>query len=72
VAVVLITIVVILKKAFSQREQPIEQVASLVEARDDARLMKDFSRADALRKELHSMGIHLTDGPLGTSWKKNH
>ena len=45
-------------------------MASLVEARNDARRAKDFQKADALREELQSMGIHLTDGPSGTSWKR--
>jgi len=51
-------------------EQPDDKVASLVEARDDARRTKDFQKADALREELQSMGIHLTDSPSGTSWKR--
>jgi len=55
-----------------QRAEPDQQVASLVEARNNARRMKDFSRADALRKELQSMGIQITDGPSGTTWKKNN
>ncbi len=31
---------------------------------------KDFHKADALRKELQSMGVHLTDGPSGTTLEK--
>jgi cysteinyl-tRNA synthetase len=54
-----------------QRQEPDAQVSSLVEARDNARKMKDFQKADAIREELQSMGIQLTDGPSGTSWKKN-
>jgi cysteinyl-tRNA synthetase len=53
-----------------QSEQPDEQVTSLVEARNDARRKKDFNKADALREKLQSMGIHLTDAPSGTSWKR--
>jgi cysteinyl-tRNA synthetase len=53
-----------------QREEPDAQVARLVEARDNARRAKDFLRADALRKELDSMGVLLADGPSGTSWKR--
>jgi cysteinyl-tRNA synthetase len=51
-------------------EQPDEQVASLVEARDDARRTKDFKKADSLREKLQTMGIHLTDAPSGTTWKR--
>jgi len=53
-----------------KREEPDAEVARLVEARDNARRTKDFPRADALREELLSMGIHLTDGPSCTSWKR--
>jgi cysteinyl-tRNA synthetase len=55
-----------------QSAEPDEQVASLVEARNDARRMKDFTRADALREKLQSMGIHLTDAASGTTWKKSN
>ena len=52
------------------REESDAGVARLVEARDTAREAKDYCRADALREELHSMGIHLTDSRSGTSWKR--
>jgi cysteinyl-tRNA synthetase len=53
-----------------QREQPDADVTRLVEARENARQTKDFEKADALRAELLAMGVHLTDGPSGTSWTK--
>jgi cysteinyl-tRNA synthetase len=53
------------------RQEPADpEVARLVEARDRARAAKDFSRADALRDELQSLGVRLSDGPAGTAWKK--
>ncbi|MEN6450124.1 MAG: cysteine--tRNA ligase, partial [Thermoguttaceae bacterium] len=52
-------------------EQRDSKVAKLVAARDEARRAKDFHRADALRDELQSLGIQLTDTPSGTVWKKN-
>ena len=53
-----------------QRDEPDAEVARLVEARDEARRAKDFPKADALRNELLSMGIVLTDSPTGTTWKR--
>jgi len=47
-----------------------EQVGRLLEERNKARQEKDFGRADALRDELRSMGVHVTDSPTGTRWKK--
>jgi len=61
-------------------ERPIETVAkddklkieTLVEERIQAKKHKDFSKADALRKQLLELGIQLTDNKDGTtSWKKN-
>jgi len=53
-----------------QDGEPDPRVARLVEARDHARRAKDFRRADALREELQSLGIRLTDSHSGTSWKR--
>lgn len=47
-----------------------EQIKRLVEERDNARREKDFQRADAIRDELRSMGVQLTDSSSGTRWKK--
>ena len=46
------------------------QVESLIDARDEARQAGDFHRADVLREDLRSMGVHLTDSPTGTRWKR--
>jgi cysteinyl-tRNA synthetase len=54
-----------------QRAEPDQQVASLIEARNDARRIKDFQKADVLREKLQSMGIQITDGSSGTSWKRS-
>lgn len=49
-------------------------IASWVEeritARKDARLRRDFARADAIRAEIEERGIAIEDGPQGTRWKK--
>jgi cysteinyl-tRNA synthetase len=53
-----------------QGQAPDAQVAGLIEARQKARQAKDYPAADALRAELRSLGVHVIDGPSGTTWKK--
>ncbi len=53
-----------------QPDRPDAELSKLVEARNEARRAKDFRRADALREELQSLGIHLTDTPSGTLWRR--
>jgi cysteinyl-tRNA synthetase len=50
-----------------QPETPDAQVAKLIEAREKARQTKDFQTADAIRRELESMGVRVADSPAGTS-----
>lgn len=44
------------------------QVEALVAEREQARQQRDFSRADALRKELADAGIVVKDTPQGSTW----
>ena len=44
-------------------------VESKLAERRQARIDRDFARADAIRKELEEKGIEIKDGPTGTSWK---
>lgn len=37
--------------------------------RKQARIDRDFARADGIREELEGRGIEIKDGPTGTSWK---
>ncbi len=46
-----------------------EWVEAKIRERTEARRRRDFSRADAIRAELHSRGIVLEDTPSGTRWK---
>lgn len=46
-----------------------EQIEERIEERKQARRMKDFARADAIRQELAAKGIELLDGVQGTAWK---
>lgn len=44
-------------------------ILKAIEDRKNARLQKDFAKADEIRKSLDSKGVVLIDGPSGTSWK---
>lgn len=47
-----------------------EKVEGLIQARQDARLKKDYARADAIRGELKEIGIIIEDTPQGIRWRK--
>jgi cysteinyl-tRNA synthetase len=47
-----------------------QQVEDLIKQRDAARAARDFSRADAIRDQLSTMGVAIEDGPQGTRWKR--
>jgi cysteinyl-tRNA synthetase len=47
-----------------------KEVLEKIEARNKARLEKDYARADAIRKDLLSLGILLEDTKDGVLWKK--
>lgn len=44
-------------------------INKLIEERLQARAMKDWAKADAIRKMLLEQGIELEDGPSGTTWR---
>jgi cysteinyl-tRNA synthetase len=46
------------------------EIEAIIRQRDAARGARDFARADALRDQLHQMGVHVTDGPHRTRWRK--
>ncbi|WP_045219817.1 cysteine--tRNA ligase [Desulfonatronum thioautotrophicum] len=46
----------------------VSQVEQLLAARQDARLARDFQRADTLRAELSTMGVAVRDTPDGQRW----
>ncbi len=51
-------------------EAELKAIERLVVERDNARRMRDFQRADAIREELSRMGVVLEDTPAGTRWKR--
>ena len=60
----------VLDVVHAESEEADTRVAELIEARNQARVAKDFARADAIRDQLQSLGVQLTDGASGTTWKK--
>jgi cysteinyl-tRNA synthetase len=46
-----------------------ETIDARLAERTAARLAKDFTRADALRKELDARGIEIADSPEGSTWR---
>lgn len=44
------------------------RIERLVAERTTARTAKDWSRADAIRAELDTLGVHITDTPTGPAW----
>ena len=46
------------------------EIERQIEARKQARKVKNFVEADRIRKSLADQGIILEDGPQGTSWKR--
>ncbi|MFH1421098.1 MAG: cysteine--tRNA ligase [Planctomycetota bacterium] len=55
----------------SQKEESVdENIARLVAEREEARKQKNYSRADAVRKEIKKLGYALEDTPSGVRWKK--
>jgi len=45
-------------------------VEKLIADRETARKQKDFTKADAIRKQLDAKGIELLDTPQGTRWRR--
>ena len=45
-------------------------IEAAIAARQQARLDRDFAKADAIRDDLAEKGVQLLDGPEGTSWQR--
>ena len=48
-----------------------KQIETLIHERSEAKKVKDFARSDAIRDELHAMGVQIMDTPEGTLWEKS-
>jgi cysteinyl-tRNA synthetase len=47
-----------------------EQIDAQIQARQEARMRKDFAESDRIRQSLQEQGIILEDGADGTTWRK--
>ncbi len=52
----------------NQRVSP-QQIEKLIEARRQARLEKDYKRADEIRQELQDQGVWIEDSGTETTWR---
>lgn len=48
-----------------------DDIEAAIQARTDAKLAKDYARADEIRRELLEQGVVLEDGNEGTTWKRS-
>ena len=51
-------------------EETKNKIETLIEARDQAKVEKNYEQSDAIRNELSSMGIAIMDTANGTVWEK--
>ena len=61
-----------LPEAFLQSgiaEKSIDFISKLVEARFQARLLRDWVKADELRKQLLDLGVEVEDSATGSTWR---
>ena len=47
-----------------------EEIEALVKQREEARKVKDWPRADQIRRELRDRGIEIIDTKDGSIWRK--
>ncbi len=47
------------------------KIESLITQRSEAKKARDFATSDAIRDQLHAMGIQIMDTPEGTVWEKS-
>ena len=45
-------------------------IEKMLKDREEARLNKDFEKADEIRKKIESLGVSIEDAPEGPLWKK--
>lgn len=58
------------KQAVSDDAISADEIEALIEARQQAKLDKDYARADEVRAELLAAGVVLEDSREGTSWRR--
>ena len=58
-----------LARGLAERDLSSVDIKSLIDERNEARLKRDFKRADEIRDRLKALGVSLEAGPLGTTYK---
>jgi cysteinyl-tRNA synthetase len=61
---------VFLKAKIDAHTISVDKIEALIEARNEARIARDFAKADAIRDELLSNGIELEDNITETTWRQ--
>lgn len=56
---------------FVADDLPIDEIETLIEKRNAAKIAKDFDTADAIRDSLGDRGIRIQDGRNGTTWRRS-
>ena len=56
------------ERALESRGLSKQRIEAFIAKRVQARMEKDWARADALRAQLQEMGVILKDNPQGTEW----
>jgi cysteinyl-tRNA synthetase len=54
---------------FPKEEKLPDEIKKLIEEREHARAIKNWSRSDEIRDELKKKGIIIEDTPKGVRWK---
>jgi cysteinyl-tRNA synthetase len=57
------------QRLFPAGSQALAEVEALVAARGEARLARDFERADSLRQRLIALGVEVRDTRDGSLWR---
>ena len=57
-------------EAYFTQDVDVAAVESMLDQRQQARQQKDWAKADQIRQQLLSMGVHIEDTATGTSWRK--
>ena len=52
----------------ARKNLDMDRVKDLLRQRREARMQKDFTRSDALRRELLDLGVNVRDTPEGQAW----
>jgi cysteinyl-tRNA synthetase len=59
-----------LQDAASEDDITAEEIETLIQQRQDAKLAKDYGRADEIRQSLLEQGVVLEDSREGTNWRR--